>query len=125
MTVISSVNYITLIVINSFNCHVLKTSLTKSEEVIAILIWPQMSVPVDIDNSNAEVDPPEDDLADTDNEEDQIADPIKLREYQTELAELGLTGKNVVICAPTGSGKTLVALKIMRVRVFFSQIHFI
>lgn len=74
-----------------------------------------MSVLVDIDNSNAEVDPPEDDLADADSDEDTAAEPIKLRDYQAELAEVGLTGKNVVICAPTGSGKTLVALKIMRV----------
>ncbi|PVD29708.1 hypothetical protein C0Q70_08964 [Pomacea canaliculata] len=69
---------------------------------------------VDIDNSNAEVDPPEDDLADADSDEDTAAEPIKLRDYQAELVEVGLTGKNVVICAPTGSGKTLVALKIMR-----------
>ncbi|XP_064604095.1 antiviral innate immune response receptor RIG-I-like isoform X2 [Liolophura sinensis] len=39
--------------------------------------------------------------------------PIKLRGYQEELAEAGLEGKNCMIVAPTGSGKTHVALKII------------
>ncbi|VDI79162.1 ATP-dependent RNA helicase DDX58, partial [Mytilus galloprovincialis] len=39
---------------------------------------------------------------------------IKLREYQLELAEKALTGKNTVICADTGSGKTWVALHIVQ-----------
>ncbi|CAC5388882.1 IFIH1 [Mytilus coruscus] len=39
---------------------------------------------------------------------------IKLRDYQLELAEKALTGKNTVICADTGSGKTWVALHIVQ-----------
>ncbi|CAG2229008.1 IFIH1 [Mytilus edulis] len=39
---------------------------------------------------------------------------IKLREYQLELAEKALNGKNTVICADTGSGKTWVALHIVQ-----------
>ncbi|XP_030049593.1 antiviral innate immune response receptor RIG-I [Microcaecilia unicolor] len=35
-----------------------------------------------------------------------------LRQYQRELAKPGLEGKNVIICSPTGSGKTIVALAI-------------
>lgn len=34
---------------------------------------------------------------------------IKLREYQKELAEPGVSGKNYVLVAPTGTGKTLIA----------------
>jgi len=37
------------------------------------------------------------------------AEPIKLREYQKELAKPGVEGHNFVICAPTGSGKTYTA----------------
>ncbi|XP_065900450.1 ATP-dependent RNA helicase DHX58-like isoform X3 [Dysidea avara] len=33
----------------------------------------------------------------------------KLREYQKELAAPGLDGQNYVVCAPTGTGKTLIA----------------
>ncbi|VDI63527.1 interferon-induced helicase C domain-containing protein 1, partial [Mytilus galloprovincialis] len=38
---------------------------------------------------------------------------INLRQYQKELAELALTGKNTVICAGTNSGKTYIAFHII------------
>ena len=37
----------------------------------------------------------------------------KIHKYQHELAEPGINGKNYVVCAPTGSGKTLVAALII------------
>jgi ATP-dependent RNA helicase DDX58/interferon-induced helicase C domain-containing protein 1 len=37
----------------------------------------------------------------------------KLYPFQNELAEKALAGKNTIICAPTGSGKTWVATHII------------
>ena len=48
-------------------------------------------------------------------EDNQPKDTLNLRSYQKELAAPGLQGKNCIIVAPTGSGKTHVALKIMEV----------
>lgn len=46
---------------------------------------------------------------------DNVDENITLREYQKELAVPAFSGKNVLIVAPTGSGKTRVALKIIQV----------
>lgn len=39
----------------------------------------------------------------------KATEPIRMRDYQKELAMPGTEGKNCIICAPTGSGKTLTA----------------
>ena len=42
-------------------------------------------------------------------------EPLELRNYQMELAQESVKGKNTIVVAPTGSGKTHVALYITKV----------
>ena len=49
------------------------------------------------------------------NEEEEADEDIDLRKYQVELASPAMDGKNVIIVAPTGSGKTRVAMRIIQV----------
>uniref|UniRef100_A0A914ZCM0 Helicase ATP-binding domain-containing protein n=1 Tax=Panagrolaimus superbus TaxID=310955 RepID=A0A914ZCM0_9BILA len=44
--------------------------------------------------------------------------PLNLHEYQYELVEKALQGENILICAPTGSGKTIAAAYITREHIF-------
>ena len=52
------------------------------------------------------------DLDDAESDDEQV---IPLRGYQKELAKEGCEGENVIILAPTNSGKTWVACKIIQV----------
>ena len=42
-------------------------------------------------------------------------DKLELRDYQEELAEAALKGRNCIVCAPPLAGKTIVAVKIVLV----------
>ncbi|XP_077867713.1 antiviral innate immune response receptor RIG-I-like [Saccoglossus kowalevskii] len=48
------------------------------------------------------------------NETSSDAMTVKLRKYQHELVQPALEGRNTIICAPTGCGKTITALYIMK-----------
>ena len=49
-------------------------------------------------------------------DEEKTTEPVELtmRKYQYELAATAVSGHNTIICAPTGSGKTRVALYIVQ-----------
>lgn len=46
---------------------------------------------------------------------------VELREYQKELAKRGCEGNNVIVMAPTNTGKTRVAFRIMQVLHLFGD----
>lgn len=58
-------------------------------------------------------------------DEDEVAavdKDIKLREYQKELAKEGCEGENVIVMAPTNTGKTRVAWSIIQVHSLMSVV---
>lgn len=49
-----------------------------------------------------------------------VNEELTLRDYQKQLAEPGVQGKNNIVFAPTGSGKTIVAVHIAMVSILES-----
>ena len=62
-------------------------------------------------------------ISDFDNIENPIEQEIPLRKYQKELAREGCDGENCIIIAPTNSGKTWVACRIIQVGSFRKYVY--
>ncbi|XP_077176013.1 interferon-induced helicase C domain-containing protein 1 isoform X2 [Paroedura picta] len=69
----------------------------------------------DANESLSQVSPSGDsDNADDGDERSSPEPELSLRDYQLEVAQPALEGKNIIICLPTGSGKTRVAVYIAK-----------
>jgi len=53
--------------------------------------------------------------SDLDEVEETVDKDVGMRDYQAELAERGCQGENVIVMAPTNSGKTRVSCRIIQV----------
>jgi len=70
---------------------------------------------------NADYQEESSDEYDDDDEDDlhQQVKQINLRDYQKELVAPGIEGHNCMVVAPTGSGKTMVTMKVIQVSYMY------